>query len=237
MSWPSGEQLRDGLLIALTFVAGWVDAVAYVSLGHVFTANMTGNLVLLGINAAEDQPIAAIRSAVALACFALGALLGGLITRSARPGGVWPRQATLAMTAELVLLLAFAVGWLRARVPGDPPVGDVLVALGAAAMGLQSAAARHVAVAGVSTTYVTGTLTSLMAELAALSGSVDRYRWAQVLVAIVLGAWLGTLSLGHWPAAAPIVPVIVLFGVVAVASARHSPPAPSAEPARGSEVR
>jgi uncharacterized membrane protein YoaK (UPF0700 family) len=237
VSWPSGDQLRDGLLIGLTFVAGWVDAVAYVSLGRVFTANMTGNLVLLGINAGEDQLIAAIRSAVALACFALGALLGGLITRRTRPEVVWPRQATLAMTAELVLLLAFAVGWLRARVPGDPPIGDVLVALGAAAMGLQSAAARHVAVAGVSTTYVTGTLTSLMAELAALSGSADRYRWAQVLVAIVLGAWLGTLSLAHWPITAPIVPVLVLLGVVAIAFARLSPLAPSAPSARGSAVR
>src|SRR5262249_40024342 len=101
VSWPSDDQIRDWLLIPLTLVAGWVDAVAYVSLGHVFTANMTGNLVLLGINAGEDQLVAAIRSAVALACFALGALLGGLITRRTRPGGVWPRQATLAMTAEL----------------------------------------------------------------------------------------------------------------------------------------
>ncbi len=84
MSQPKDEQLRDRLLLALTFVAGWVDAVAYLGLGRVFTANMTGNLVLLGINAGQDQLPATIRSSVALACFALGALVGGVLTRGAR---------------------------------------------------------------------------------------------------------------------------------------------------------
>ena len=35
-------------LTSLTVVSGLVDAVSYLGLGHVFTANMTGNVVLLG---------------------------------------------------------------------------------------------------------------------------------------------------------------------------------------------
>jgi uncharacterized membrane protein YoaK (UPF0700 family) len=213
---PDDLDLRDPLLLALTFIAGWVDAIAYVSLGRVFTGNMTGNLVLLGINAGDDQIVAAIRSIVAVASFALGALLGGVITRGRRSASTWPRQVTLALLAEVVLLLAFTFGWLATGNRADPPVGDVLVALGAAAMGLQSAAARRVAVSGISTTAVTSTLTSLMTELAALSASADRYRWARVLAAIVLGAWFGSLTLTRWPGAAPIVPTALLIGIVAI---------------------
>jgi uncharacterized membrane protein YoaK (UPF0700 family) len=227
VSQLSDHQLRDALLVALTFVAGWVDAVAYIGLGRVFTANMTGNLVLLGINTGQDLLPGAIRSAVALTCFALGALVGGLITRGQRRGVAWPRRATVALVGELVLLVAFVVGWFVTQTPAASPVGDVLVALGAGAMGLQSAAARHLAVAGVSTTYVTGTLTILMTELAALSGTPNRWRLAQVLAAILVGAWLGSLALTRVPAAAPIVPALILAGVVAIAVARFGVPAPA----------
>jgi uncharacterized membrane protein YoaK (UPF0700 family) len=215
MTAPDDLSLRDALLLALTFIAGWVDALAYVSLGRVFTGNMTGNLVLLGINAGEDQLVAAGRSIIAVVCFALGALMGGVITRDRRMAGTWRRSVTFTLTTEAVLLLAFTFGWLATRNRADPPVGDVLVALGAAAMGLQSAAARRMSVSGISTTAVTSTLSSLMTELAALSASADRYRWARVLTAIVLGAWLGSLTLTHWPGAAPIVPTVLLLGILA----------------------
>ncbi len=75
---------------------------------------------------------------------------------------------------------------------------------------------------------MTGTLTTLMAELAALSGSPNRLRLTQVLGAILAGAWLGSVALTHWSGAAPIVPALILAGVVAIAVARFGVPAPAA---------
>jgi len=39
-------------LLVLTFTTGVIDAASYLGLGHVFTANMTGNIVLLGFGIA-----------------------------------------------------------------------------------------------------------------------------------------------------------------------------------------
>ena len=36
------------ILLAMTAVTGVVDAVSFLAMGHVFTANMTRNIVLLG---------------------------------------------------------------------------------------------------------------------------------------------------------------------------------------------
>jgi uncharacterized membrane protein YoaK (UPF0700 family) len=81
-------------------------------------------------------------------------------------------------------------------------------------MGIQSAAAQRVAVPGVATTYVTGTLTSLMAELSALAhfGSGWPLR-AGVIVALGAGAVVDGLILIHWPSAAPLVPLVLLSAV------------------------
>src|SRR5437899_1165210 len=152
--------MRDVLLLALTAAAGWIDALSYTALGHVFTANMTGNLVLLGLALGNLQAAGTARSAVALAAFAVGALLGSALTRDA--AGEWPGRVTAALGIEAAALIAFAALW---HVGGGL---EVLIALAAAGMGIQSAAVRRLAVAGVTTTFVTGTLTSLMAGLAAL---------------------------------------------------------------------
>ena len=67
---------RDGvlppLMILLTVVTGVVDALAYLGLGHVFVANMTGNVVFLGFAAAGAPGLSVGGSLVALACFLPG---------------------------------------------------------------------------------------------------------------------------------------------------------------------
>lgn len=67
---------KKGLLLALAFAAGYIDALSYLGLGHVFTANMTGNTVLLGIALAELDGGAIARSGFALAGFLTGAAVG-----------------------------------------------------------------------------------------------------------------------------------------------------------------
>src|ERR1700729_4283307 len=65
------------LLISMTLVTGLVDAFSYLVLGHVFVANMTGNVVFLGFALAGAPGFSITASLVAMAAFAFGALLGG----------------------------------------------------------------------------------------------------------------------------------------------------------------
>ena len=217
----------DGLLVLLAGAAGCIDALCYLRLGNVFTANMTGNAVLLGIATGQQVGARALHSAVALAGFVLGVLAGAELCgrhRGSQTGG-WPLGVTLALGVELVLLGALAVGWALA---GADPAGIAeygLVGISALAMGLQSAAVRKLPVGGVATTYVTGTLTGLLAGLA-LGGTSRRVRLRQagVVLALVAGAVIGTAVLGVVGAVAALIPVTLVAVVVAVAlRARPAP--------------
>src|SRR5215472_15796501 len=86
----SPATLRDALVLLLAFTAGCVDAVSYLGLGHIFTANMTGNTVLLGLALGQAQWFAALRSAVALAGYLAGAAGGALLIDRAPRRGLWP---------------------------------------------------------------------------------------------------------------------------------------------------
>jgi uncharacterized membrane protein YoaK (UPF0700 family) len=208
--------MRDALLLALTAAAGWVDTLSYIALGHVFTANMTGNLVLLGLAVGTAQAGGAERSAVALAGFAAGALLGSALTRDA--AGDWPRRVTAALAVEAAALVAFATLW-RAGVGVEP-----LIALSAVGMGIQSAAVRRLAVAGVATTFVTGTLTSLMAGLAALRPASGWARQAAVLAALLAGAVVAAAAWTRTPGVAPVGPAVLVAVVTLAAAAREVRP-------------
>src|SRR5439155_20814044 len=70
------------LLVGLTFVTGLVDAFSYLLLGHVFVANMTGNVVFLGFALAGATGFSIPASLVALGCFASGAIIGGRVASS-----------------------------------------------------------------------------------------------------------------------------------------------------------
>src|SRR5215467_10488321 len=189
--------MRDALLLALTAAAGWIDALSYVALGHVFTANMTGNLVLLGLAVGTGQAGGALRSVVALAGFAAGALLASALAR------------------EAAVLVALAALW-RAGAGVEP-----LIVLAAVGMGIQSAAVRRLAVAGVTTTFVTGTLISLMAGLAALRPASGWARQAAVLAALLAGAVAGAAAWTLTPGVAPAGPAALVAVVTLAALARE----------------
>ena len=77
---------RDALLLALTFAAGAVDAVSYLGLGQIFTANMTGNVVFLALAVGERSLLTALHSVGALIGFCLGAIVAGrILARPPRP--------------------------------------------------------------------------------------------------------------------------------------------------------
>jgi len=160
---------RDVLLALLAVAAGCVDAVSYLGLGEVLTAAMTGNTVLLGLAIGQAQMQAAYRSCTALAGFVLGAVLAAAIAERGVKDTVWPRIVTIVLAVELIVLVIFALGWHFA---GEEPAEAthyryLLIGAAGLAMGMQSVAVHRLGVAGVATTYVTGTLTSSATQLVA----------------------------------------------------------------------
>jgi uncharacterized membrane protein YoaK (UPF0700 family) len=156
---------RDGMLLLLTWAAGSVDAVSYLGLGHVFTAMMTGNTVLLGLAIGQGQALAALRSVIALAGFCLGAAVGAFIVERDKKQQDWPPAVTGALALEGITLGLFAIIWHFTDPTRSAGTLHVLILLSGLAMGIQAAAVRHLGVPGIATTYITGTLTSLMVDL------------------------------------------------------------------------
>jgi uncharacterized membrane protein YoaK (UPF0700 family) len=170
-----------GLLLLLTVLTGVVDAVSILSLGRVFVANMTGNVVFAAFAVAGAPGFSLSASLFALAGFLAGAYAGGaLITRLSRDRG-------LLLRAGCLLELAFAAAALTvAAVSGDPgarhgilgmaggafgaAVTDATAALLAIALGVQNAVARRLAVPDMTTTVLTMTLTGVGADLRAVYG-------------------------------------------------------------------
>src|SRR5258708_33168149 len=84
-SRPNTEKVTPHALFGMTVVTGLVDAVSFLSLGRVFTANMTGNIVLLAFATAHVSGLSIARSLTALLAFLVGAVLGGRVMGRANP--------------------------------------------------------------------------------------------------------------------------------------------------------
>lgn len=167
--WLLSDKRRHAMILILAWAAGSLDAIGYLGLGHIFTANMTGNTVLLGLALGEGQGVAALRSVVALGGFALGVATGATIMSKDRERVDWPPSVTIVLFLEAIVLAVFSVAW---HVLGVSQWLYALIALSAVAMGIQSAAVRRLRVPGIATTYITGTLTSFV------SGVTSRVRQA-----------------------------------------------------------
>ncbi len=216
------DRLLLGLLL-LTVVTGMIDAVSFLGLGHTFTANMTGNLVLLGFAAAGTERLSATRCATALVAFLLGAAAGGqLIAKT--PNG---RQRLWLVTSAFVeagLLLAAAIAALdlEAGAAGLSGRGYTVLALIALAMGFQTATARRLTVTDVTTTVVTMTLTGMAADSWAAGDDNGRLRRRLATVAALFGgAILGTLVL-RLGIAVPL--VVAASGALAAAATYREVP-------------
>jgi uncharacterized membrane protein YoaK (UPF0700 family) len=181
-------------LLALTLTTGLVDAVSYLALGRVFTANMTGNVVLLGFGIAGSGGLPVVAPIVSLGAFLVGAGAGGVLVR--RMAERHPALVARGLAVETCLLAAAAIVAATTTVhPGDASA-YVLIVLMACAMGVRNAIVRSIAVPDLTTTVLTMTLTGLAAEsrLAGGSGTGSVRRLAAVL-AMLAGAFSGALLL------------------------------------------
>jgi uncharacterized membrane protein YoaK (UPF0700 family) len=229
-------------VLLFTGVAGSVDAITYLT-AHVFTANMTGNAVLLGIAAGQGKGAAAASSLIALVAFVSGVVLGAMAVGEGDAASA-SADVRRAVWIETLILAFFAVACLAPLpLPARATVLVLIISSGLA-MGLQSAAVRRLKLPGIATTYITGTITSLF------SGLVHHWRpaindddqatqsaasvgfakpvnpthslalQAEVFLSYTLSALACALLHTRWPSGVALLPLIAIIAVD-VSLARH----------------
>lgn len=202
-------------MVVLAVTSGATDAIGFLALGSAFTSVMTGNMVLLGVGAADGDVALVLSCSVAIVSFVVGAAIGARVAGSPRKGDCfWPSAVTVALYIELVLLLAFAVcWWALASAPGDSWLLPLL-GLNAAALGLQSSAIQRFGVSGLSTTYLTGTLTTVVIKLIGGHGLRKVGHSLTILLGLIVGAAAGTVLVRFAPMAVPAVQLLTLATVI-----------------------
>jgi len=214
---PDGRLLQ--LLIVMTFVTGLVDAFSYLVLGHVFVANMTGNVVFLGFGLAGAPDFAILDSLVALVSFGLGAIVGGKL--AARVGDHRGKHLSTAATIQAVFLAASVVLALVSGIPIAAGYRHALLAVLGTSMGIQNATARKLGVPDMTTTVLTQTITGIGADSALAGGQGSRAGRRLVAVgAMLAGAGVGAVLVLHVNVAYALVFALLLVGFVAAAARR-----------------
>ncbi|MGY6023499.1 YoaK family protein [Streptomyces spinosirectus] len=175
-------------LLLLTLLSGVIDAVSLLGLGQVFVANMTGNLVLVGLTLAGAPGTSPAGPPAALGGFVVGALL----IRAVAPRHV--NHRTLVGICALLESALFVVAVLTWSYDGVQEPALVPIVLCAVALGMQNAAVRRLGVAGLTTTVMTSTLTGLFAGRAEERTSSSTARQTLSVVTLVAGAALGAVA-------------------------------------------
>jgi uncharacterized membrane protein YoaK (UPF0700 family) len=195
----TSESVLPHILLVMTVVTGLIDAVSYLALDHVFTANMTGNIVLLGFASTGVPEVSVSRSITALLGFLSGAVVGGRMMAGAT-ATTQIRAASSVFLFETVLLIGAATTAFTSSSDPSPhfPRLYAIIVLTAIAMGLRNAAVRKLAVPDLTTTVLTLTITGLAADSSLAKG--NNPRWLRRIIAVLslfAGAALGSLALRH----------------------------------------
>jgi uncharacterized membrane protein YoaK (UPF0700 family) len=189
---PETSAALTRALIGLTFVTGLVDAVSFLSLGHVFTANMTGNVVLLGVATAGVPEISVSRSLTALMAFLVGAAAGGRILAASGSDRVFTTFAIEGVC--LAGATVCAIGYQGSAAEGHQLYS--MIVLTSVAMGMRNAGVRKLAIPDLTTTVLTLTITGLAADSSLAGGSNPRWqRRTASVFALFAGAGLGAILL------------------------------------------
>jgi len=214
----STDQVNLWLMLALTFSTGVIDAVGYLGLDKVFTGNMTGNVLLMGMAFAGGADLPVVRPSLALVSFMLGAVLAGRMLRRGPEG--WSSRVSVAVMVVAAGLTLLAVFTALVDVQVKDVLGSVTTSSMSAAMGIQAATAKRLKVAEITTVVITSTITGLASESRLAGG--DGRLWVRRALApalLIAGAFAGAaaLRLGLWlglALSAAISTAVALFGYV-----------------------
>ena len=218
--------VRDDLLgplTVLTTTTGIVDAISFVGLGHVFTANITGNVVFIGFALGGAHELSIQRSLAALGAFATEAMVAGYVTNR---GAIRTPQRQLAFVAgtEAALLIVATISAVGKSPPPSSSLAYALIVLTALAMGVRNAVVRMLAVADVTTTVLTLTITGLAGDAPFVGGQITRSgRKALSIVLMLAGALIGTALLLTWGFMIPLALSASLAAVVTVVAVKQAP--------------
>jgi uncharacterized membrane protein YoaK (UPF0700 family) len=203
-------------LLALTVLAGIVDATSILRLGHVFVATITGNLVFIGLAAAGARGFAVGISALAVGGFIVGVLIGGRACRAAHSH----RGLAFRNVLRVKVLLASVVTLIAVLTGPNFAVGarDAMVVLMATSMGAQLAVIRYLKVPDLLTVVLTMTITGALTERGSGRNDPRVLRRGLALVAFAVGALSGALLILNVGVAAALSFGLAIIIAVAIAA-------------------
>lgn len=211
------------LLMLLAFTTGLVDAISVLGLDRVFTANMTGNVVLLGFALARVPGFHPGPYLVALGSFCIGAVTAGRLAlfRSDRPIRGWLVAAGVFECA-LLGLAALALVHVGGSEASDPQQAILATALISGAMGFRNASVRRLGMPDMTTTALTQAIAALAGESRLAGGQNVRWRReGGAVAAILLGAWAGAIVVPRTGCAPPLLAAALLVLAGSVLAAAH----------------
>lgn len=209
---PVSERLTVAALLLLTFATGLVDSVSVLVLGHVFVANMTGNVIFLGFWFVPHSGVDLTAALVSFLSFVVGAIIGGRLTRHlGHDARLW---LTAALAGEVVVLAALSAVMGAGLLGYEGTDRLIVIAVLAVVFGQQNVLARQFGIQELSTTVLTSTIVAIGADsrLAGGTGEREKLRYSVVLT-MCGGAVVGaTLSLF-------VVAPVIAFAAVVIAAA------------------
>jgi uncharacterized membrane protein YoaK (UPF0700 family) len=209
-------------LLLLTFATGLIDAISVLVLGHVFVANMTGNVIFLGFWFVPHSGVDMTAAVVAFISFVLGAVIGGRFARHLDDEVRAWLTAALGMEVLALTTLAVLAG---TGVLSYQDTGRLILIAGLAAVfGAQNVAARRFGIPELTTTVLTATIVGIGSDsrLAGGTGEREKLRFAVVLTmcgGAVIGATLSRFVV------APVIGLAAVMVTAALAVFRYGPKA------------
>lgn len=202
--------LQKYSMLLLCMSAGMVDVIGYLGLGHVLTANMTGNIVLLGIAIARAQEFVVLRSLLALIGFIAGNAIAAHMIGHVHTKNGWSSRVTAVFIVESILLLLFAIAMIT---PFSEQLSYLFIVILATAMGMQTTAARRIGIAGISTTVLTNNLAAVVEDTISILRSLRHANIRSLAKALSTDSYLRAGAV-----------VIYFGGVIAAAMLFHRVP-------------
>jgi uncharacterized membrane protein YoaK (UPF0700 family) len=213
VSSPVSQRQTEIALLLLTFATGLIDAVSVLVLGHVFVANMTGNVIFLGFWLAPHSTVDLTAAVVAFVGFVAGTIIAGRLAR--RLDGSVRRWLATAQGLEIVLLVVLAILAGAGVLDYHDNTKLLLIAGLAVSFGCQHATARQFGIQELTTTVLTATIVGAGFDSRLAGGTGAR---AKLRVTVVLTMCAGAV-VGATLTRYTVAPIIGLAALVVAASA------------------
>ena len=190
MALPVSDRLTVAALLLLTFATGIVDAISVLVLGHVFVANMTGNIIFLGFWFVPGSGVDLTAAILAFVGFLTGTVIGGRLARHL--GAQARRWLATSLGIEVVALVALSILAGTGLLSYHANTKLILIVGLAITFGLQHSTARQFGIQELTTTVLTSTVVGIGVDsrLAGGTGEREKLRFS-VIFAMCAGAIVG----------------------------------------------